>query len=310
LYASHQANYAQPHDPEVIPTEPKISQAQAIDTVEMEYRRIVTDYQEAYLHVHYYNFSQELVEDEEYQQYLRSIAPGWKLSDVKTNPELLSLTLVFVHANGTLYMPDDAKDGKFEKVCDQPSPECPLGRFGEFARDRLVYEVGGFVDDGGYDPDIHLIIDAETGKVVSSTPLIVQKPTLPRSILENMYTIQELNQLIENPEDDGVSIEIVQNASEVAQNSRGIDKGYRPAQVFETLFNATVWAVWFNYDSVSHTVTSDTGYVDLLGREFDSGVIEPGKSFEFVFVEPGYYGYHCEIHPWMKGELNIVENFA
>lgn|GEM_PF-1658569 len=309
LYASYQANYTQPHNPEVIPTEPKISQAQAIDIIEMEYRRIVPDYQEAYLHVHYYNFSRELEEDEEYQQYLRSIAPGWELSDVKTNPELLSLTLVFVHANGTMYMADEAKDddGKFEKICDQPSLNCPLGSFGESARDRLVYEVGAIVDDGGYDPDIHLIIDAETGKVVSSTPLIVQTPTLPRSILENRLTIQELNQLIENPEDDGVSIEIVQNASEVAQNATGINKGYRPAQVFETLFNATVW---FNYDSVSHTVTSDTGYVDLLGREFDSGVIEPGRSFEFVFVEPGYYGYHCEIHPWMKGLLNVMENFA
>src|SRR5690606_27578252 len=120
LYASYQANYTQPHNPEVIPTEPKISQAQAIDIIEMEYRRIVPDYQEAYLHVHYYNFSRELEEDEEYQQYLRSIAPGWELSDVKTNPELLSLTLVFVHANGTMYMADEAKDddGKFEKICD------------------------------------------------------------------------------------------------------------------------------------------------------------------------------------------------
>src|SRR5690606_41184042 len=117
----------------------------------MGYRRAVPDFQEAYLHVQYYNFSRDLVDDNEYQLYLRSIAPGWKLSDVKTNPELLSLTLVFVHANGTLYMVD-AKDGKFEKICDQPSLNCPLGSFGESARDRLVYEVGAIVEgkDDGY----------------------------------------------------------------------------------------------------------------------------------------------------------------
>lgn len=265
LYASYQANYIPPHNPNTIPTEPRITPAQAIDIVEMGYRRAVPDFQEAYLHVQYYNFSRDLVDDNEYQLYLSSIRPGWKLSDVKTKPELLSLTPVFVHANGTMYMVD-AKDGKFEKVCDQPSPECPLGSFAELARNRLVYEVGAIVVGKEDHYDIHHLVDAETGRVVFSTPLVVQGPTVPASVLENRHTIRELNQLIENPNHDGISIEIVENSSEVAQDVGGINnKGYRPAHASGMLSNATVQVVWFNNDGVNHTVTSDTGFADLLG---------------------------------------------
>jgi plastocyanin len=56
---------------------------------------------------------------------------------------------------------------------------------------------------------------------------------------------------------------------------------------------------WVNDDQVQHTVSAEDG-------SFDSGLIEPGRSYERVFERPGEYGYHCTPHPFMRARV-IVE---
>ena len=46
---------------------------------------------------------------------------------------------------------------------------------------------------------------------------------------------------------------------------------------------------WTNQDSVTHTVTSDTGL-------FDSGGMSQGDTFSFTFTTAGTYAYHCTPH--------------
>jgi plastocyanin len=74
---------------------------------------------------------------------------------------------------------------------------------------------------------------------------------------------------------------------------------------------------WTNKDTVPHTVTSDESYVDKISGPFNSlehpeggGYVLPGTTFSFVFTKPGTYNYHCEPHPWMKGTIDVIENFA
>ena len=56
---------------------------------------------------------------------------------------------------------------------------------------------------------------------------------------------------------------------------------------------------WTNADQLQHSVTADDG-------SFDSGLIEPGRSYERVFERLGDYAYHCTPHPFMTGHV-IVE---
>jgi plastocyanin len=56
---------------------------------------------------------------------------------------------------------------------------------------------------------------------------------------------------------------------------------------------------WVNDDQLQHTVTADDG-------SFDSGPVEPGRSFERVFDRPGEFAYHCTPHPFMTGRI-VVE---
>lgn len=309
FYASSFLNYRIKHSPDAIPISPTVSQEQILAIVEGDYRKKVPGFLEAYLHFHYYNYSQGQEDDEEYQRFLRTIMPGWKLSEIKDNPSLLNLSLVFVHANGSIYRINSQSD-TFEKVCDQPSIDCILGRYAELARDRLVYEVGAIVEGAnGYDSDVHYIVDAETGRIVYHSPYLNTRPLPHRFLIDNYtQTVNELEQQRDNAR-FGATIEIVYNASEISATEGNTWKGFDPPDVILTLNNITEDALtitWFNHDTISHTVTSDDGYSDLLGNRLDSGLVESGESYAFVFIEEGPYQYHCRIHPWMKGSISIM----
>ena len=56
---------------------------------------------------------------------------------------------------------------------------------------------------------------------------------------------------------------------------------------------------WTNQDSAPHSVTADNG-------EFDSGALNNGESFTFIFNTVGTYTYHCSIHNGMTATI-IVE---
>ena len=71
---------------------------------------------------------------------------------------------------------------------------------------------------------------------------------------------------------------------------------------------------WVNDDTAPHTVTSGTVDRDTPtpdGR-FDSGIMNPGDSFPFVFDSAGEYPYYCSIHPWMakQGHLRLNESVS
>jgi plastocyanin len=284
-----------------------ISQSQAIEIIKEELRRNLPGFREAYFHFHYYNFSSvDYDNNPEYQQYLRSQGAGWRISHIMENPELLSLPLYFVHSNGTVY---SVAGGSYEKICDQPSRECPLGRMGNTARDRLVYETGAIIVGGkDFEYDIHFIIDAEMGKIVYHIPYSGPNPMPPISVLDNRDTIQDIKQAVDNTE-TWISVKILANASESTPDQNNPLQGFEPAEVMKRT-NDNVGVTWTNYDRTSHTVTSDDGYADILRTEFDSRLIAPGGQYSFVFSEPRYYAYHCSVHPWMKGVVDVMEDYA
>ena len=55
---------------------------------------------------------------------------------------------------------------------------------------------------------------------------------------------------------------------------------------------------WTNNDPVTHTVTADDG-------SWDSGPIEPGKTWSRTFTEAGEVAVHCTPHPFMKAVIVV-----
>jgi len=56
---------------------------------------------------------------------------------------------------------------------------------------------------------------------------------------------------------------------------------------------------WTNDDIVVHTVTEQESGL------FDSGFIQAGADWDYVFDESGEYNYYCTLHPWMKGAVVV-----
>ena len=55
---------------------------------------------------------------------------------------------------------------------------------------------------------------------------------------------------------------------------------------------------WTNNDQLVHTVSADDG-------SWDSGPIEPGKSWSHTFTQPGEVAFHCTPHPFMKAVVVV-----
>lgn len=70
---------------------------------------------------------------------------------------------------------------------------------------------------------------------------------------------------------------------------------FLPTEV-EAVAGETV--VFENADDVAHSFTDDRG-------RFDSGAVAPGETFGVAYSTPGVHRFHCEIHPRMRGELEI-----
>ena len=58
--------------------------------------------------------------------------------------------------------------------------------------------------------------------------------------------------------------------------------------------------IWTNQDSISHTITSDSG------TELNSLQLSNGQTYSHTFNTAGTYNYHCSVHPTMKGTI-VVE---
>jgi len=57
---------------------------------------------------------------------------------------------------------------------------------------------------------------------------------------------------------------------------------------------------WTNNDPMPHSVTA-------VNRSFNSGLINPGRTYRHTFTTAGTYNYFCMPHPFMKGVVVVRE---
>lgn len=74
------------------------------------------------------------------------------------------------------------------------------------------------------------------------------------------------------------------------------DFAFRPAEV---RVQPGGRVTWINCSEDSHTSTADEG-------EWASPLLAPGDAFTQTFTTAGTFSYHCEPHPFMKGQV-VVE---
>ena len=56
---------------------------------------------------------------------------------------------------------------------------------------------------------------------------------------------------------------------------------------------------WTNNDPLPHSVTA-------VDKSFNSGLIQPGKSYRHTFTRAGTFNFYCIPHPFMKGVITVT----
>jgi plastocyanin len=57
---------------------------------------------------------------------------------------------------------------------------------------------------------------------------------------------------------------------------------------------------WTNTDPLAHSVTA-------VDKSFNSGLVQPGKTYRHTFTKAGTFNYFCMPHPFMKGVVVVKE---
>ncbi|MCS5528304.1 MAG: hypothetical protein NZ747_03410, partial [Nitrosopumilus sp.] len=65
--------------------------------------------------------------------------------------------------------------------------------------------------------------------------------------------------------------------------------------------------IFSNTDNVAHTFSSGVPSDDIIGTEFNSGMLAPGDSAEWKPENVGKFSYFDMIHPWMVGSIIVQE---
>jgi plastocyanin len=98
-------------------------------------------------------------------------------------------------------------------------------------------------------------------------------------------------------ESESISVSIVPNASIMG------DKAYSPNPIEVKVGGGMTWS---NDDSQIHTATAGSVGSADSGSVFDSDILSPGATFDFVFDGRGTYDYYCTLHPQMVGTINVT----
>ena len=79
---------------------------------------------------------------------------------------------------------------------------------------------------------------------------------------------------------------------------------YNPKDTAVTVGSVVIFS---NTDDVSHTFSSGIPSDDVIGTEFNTGILSPGDSAEWMPENIGEFSYFDMIHPWMQGTIIVQE---
>ncbi|MDE1766843.1 MAG: hypothetical protein KGI27_11320 [Thaumarchaeota archaeon] len=65
---------------------------------------------------------------------------------------------------------------------------------------------------------------------------------------------------------------------------------------------------WVNKDLVPHDIASGQASDNQTGTIFDSGLIQPGRDFQYKFDRTGTYNYFDLVHPWATGIIRVSDS--
>jgi plastocyanin len=98
----------------------------------------------------------------------------------------------------------------------------------------------------------------------------------------------------------GLALSLMPRVSAATGSVKVQDFGFLPDEINLSVGDQVTW---LNTGEVTHTVVSNRA----TQERFDSGTMEPGKTFRHTFTSSGTFSYSCEIYPPMRGLIRVAE---
>lgn len=114
-----------------------------------------------------------------------------------------------------------------------------------------------------------------------------------------LYTQQSSTPLVNNPQNNSPETNIPSSPGSSGSSTHDIAISNFAFSPSTLTISSGDTVIWTNMDSMSHTVTSDSG------SELSSSTISNGATYSHTFNTAGTYSYHCSIHTTMKGTIIV-----
>lgn len=135
----------------------------------------------------------------------------------------------------------------------------------------------------------------------------VETPSSNKGSVSMIKWQEDLIETLEHPKIityDDLEKPATVDAKKIQTDSVSIVKGSWNPEISESYdpvaikVNSGTTVTWINNDSVVHTVTDSE-------KSFDSGFIQAGKTWSYMFSSTGEFDYICTLHPWMTGTVSV-----
>jgi len=136
------------------------------------------------------------------------------------------------------------------------------------------------------------------GEPNPSTPEIVESPPVAEDTPVKPETPVEPESAPMEKRSGPFEVSIANGAS--APGCESTNSCYLP---YEANIYSGESVMWTNSDTAAHTVTS--GLPGAPDDKFDSGMMVPNNTWQFMFSDSGEYPYYCMLHPWMTGKVIV-----
>lgn len=138
---------------------------------------------------------------------------------------------------------------------------------------------------------------------VASNPVPIQRPPVSKPASERPVAIVPVPTTASPPKNERTSSPARTPAAATPRMAAKVVKnGMKNISYMQARMQIEVGTtvVWSNTDPLAHTVTA-------VDKSFNSGLVDPGKTFRHTFTKAGTYTYYCMPHPFMKGVIVVKE---
>jgi plastocyanin len=135
---------------------------------------------------------------------------------------------------------------------------------------------------------------------------MMNHPQMMQQWMQNQQYFDSQNGDVSDKTETSVNSQNAQVSIALGSASLGCEKTnecYLPYSITTSEHSSVTWT---NDDSAVHTATSGIPS-DGPNGIFDSGAISPGSTFTNQFDEEGTFDYYCIAHPWMTGNVVVIE---